>query len=107
MGKSTTASPSSFNNDLGIPLTILDAVGSRNLVVEVGANTCGEIEPLARLVAPNIAIITSIQKAHLKGFGSIDTILNEKINDNFGPGKRDGSHPELKKIYWKVSVNFV
>ena len=79
LGKGTTASPASFNNDLGIPLTILDAVGSRNLVVEVGANACGEIEPLARLVAPDIAIITSIQKAHLKGFGSIDTILNEKI----------------------------
>jgi UDP-N-acetylmuramoyl-tripeptide--D-alanyl-D-alanine ligase len=79
LGKGTTASPASFNNDLGIPLTILDAVGSRNIVVEVGANACGEIEPLARLVAPDIAIITSIQKAHLKGFGSIDTILNEKI----------------------------
>ena len=78
LGSGVTASPSSFNNDLGIPLTLLGAVGSRNIVVEVGANEPGEIEPLAKLAAPDIAIITSIQKAHLAGFGSIATILQEK-----------------------------
>jgi UDP-N-acetylmuramoyl-tripeptide--D-alanyl-D-alanine ligase len=79
LGSGTMASPASFNNDLGIPLTLLSAVGSTNLVVEVGANACGEIEPLAKLVAPDIAVITSIQKAHLEGFGSVDAILNEKM----------------------------
>lgn len=79
LGEGVVASPASFNNDLGIPLTLLDAVGAKNLVVEVGANAFGEIEPLAQLVSPDIAIITSIQKAHLEGFGSIDTILQEKI----------------------------
>ena len=78
LGDTVTASPASFNNDLGIPLTLLDAVGSKNIVVEVGANKPGEIEPLAKLVAPDIAVITSIQKAHLEGFGSIATILQEK-----------------------------
>lgn len=78
LGSGVTASPASFNNDLGIPLTLIGAVGSRNVVVEVGANELGEIEPLAKLVAPDIAIITSIQKAHLAGFGSVATILQEK-----------------------------
>lgn len=79
LGEGVVASAASFNNDLGIPLTLLDAVGAKNLVVEVGANACGEIEPLAQLVSPDIAIITSIQKAHLEGFGSLDTILEEKV----------------------------
>jgi UDP-N-acetylmuramoyl-tripeptide--D-alanyl-D-alanine ligase len=78
LGDSVTASQASFNNDLGVPLTLLDAVDSKYLVVEVGANEPGEIEPLAKLVSPDIAIITTIQKAHLEGFGSISTILKEK-----------------------------
>jgi len=89
LGEGTVASPASFNNDLGIPLTILNETDSQNLVIEVGANACGEIEPLARLVAPDIALITSIQKAHLVGFGSLGAILQEKIK-LFGELQTDG-----------------
>jgi len=78
LGERTTSSAQSFNNDLGVPLTILDAEDSDFLVVEVGANAVGEIEPLARLVQPDIAILTSIDKAHLEGFGDRDTVLREK-----------------------------
>ncbi len=79
LGSDVTVSPASFNNDLGIPLTLLSGGSTKNIVIEVGANACGEIEPLAALVGPDIAIITAIQKAHLEGFGTIEAIFNEKM----------------------------
>lgn len=79
LGDKTTSSKLSFNNDLGVPLTILDAEDAAFLVTEIGANEVGEIEPLARLVEPDIAILTSLGKAHLEGFGSSETIKREKM----------------------------
>lgn len=79
LGEGAVISPRSFNNDLGIPLTLLSATDADDLVIEVGANACGEIKPLAELISPNIAILTSIQKAHLEGFGSIEAIVREKV----------------------------
>ncbi len=78
LGKGATVSIKSFNNDLGVPLTILDAEQSNYLVTEIGANDVGEIEPLANLVKPDIAILTSVEKAHLEGFGTKDIVLKEK-----------------------------
>ncbi len=79
LGDTTTASLHSFNNDLGVPLTILDAEDSSFLVAEIGANEVGEIEPLAKLVRPDIAILTSLGKAHLEGFGSPEAVKREKM----------------------------
>lgn len=80
LGDKTTASMFSFNNDLGVPLTILDAEDSEFLVTEIGANAVGELEPLAKLVKPDIAILTSIAKAHLEGFGDQETVKREKLH---------------------------
>jgi len=79
LGDSAVASRRSFNNDLGIPLTILDGERASILIAEVGANEIGEIEPLAKLIQPDIAILTSIEKAHLEGFGNKKTVLTEKV----------------------------
>ena len=79
LGDNTTASLCSFNNDLGVPLTILDAEEADFLVTEVGASEAGDIEPLARLVKPDIAVLTSIGKAHLAGFGDQETLKREKM----------------------------
>ena len=78
LGDKVAASMDSFNNDLGVPLTVLDAEHADYLVAEIGANAIGEIEPLASLARPDIAIITSIEKAHLEGFGDMKTVLREK-----------------------------
>jgi len=78
LGPTATKSKKSFNNDLGVPLTILDAEGAEYLVAEVGANEIGEIAPLATLVQPDIGILTTIGHAHLEGFGDYKTILAEK-----------------------------
>lgn len=82
-----SASPKSFNNDIGVPLTLL-ASGSTDgyLVVEVGMNHPGEISPLARMAAPNVAIVTMAGRAHLGGMGSVEAIIDEKatIVDGLG-----------------------
>ncbi len=69
----------SFNNEIGVPLTLLSATPQdKYLVVEVGANAPGEIAALARIVEPDVALITMIGRAHLEGFGSLDVIAAEK-----------------------------
>lgn len=76
-----SASPKSFNNDLGVPLTILNADPDADfLVCEVGTNAPGEIEVLSRLVRPDVAVITTVGRAHLEGFGSVEAIAREKAS---------------------------
>jgi UDP-N-acetylmuramoyl-tripeptide--D-alanyl-D-alanine ligase len=73
------SSPKSYNNDLGVPLTILGApAGTQYLLCEVGSNEPGEIEPLSRIIRPHVVVITSIGRAHMEGFGSLDAVAAEK-----------------------------
>ena len=75
----THASPKSFNNHLGVPLTLLGApADAQFLVVEIGMNHPGEIEPLARMAAPRAALVMNAGTAHLGGVGSRDGIAQEK-----------------------------
>jgi UDP-N-acetylmuramoyl-tripeptide--D-alanyl-D-alanine ligase len=74
-----SASPKSYNNDIGVPLTLLNvAPGDQYVVCEVGTSGPGEIERLARVCDPDIAVITSIGRAHLAGLGSVEGIACEK-----------------------------
>lgn len=71
----------SFNNDLGVPLTLLAVrPGDQYLVCEVGMNAPGEIEALSRIVRPHVAVITSVGRAHLERLGSIEAIAAEKAS---------------------------
>ena len=73
------SSPKSFNNDIGVPLTLLSAKSSDKFaVVEIGTNAPGEIADLARIAAPDIAVITMIGRSHLEGLGSIEGVAREK-----------------------------
>lgn len=83
------ASRKSFNNDLGVPLTILGVrSGDQYLLCEVGANAPGEIEQLSRIIRPHVVVITSVGRAHLEGFGSIESVASEKASlaDHLEPG---------------------
>lgn len=88
-GLAGTASARSFNNALGVPLTLLNArEGDDYVVCEIGTSGPGEIAALAALARPDVAVITSIGRAHLERLGSVDGIAREKasILDHRGPG---------------------
>lgn len=74
-----TASQKSFNNAVGVPLTILAAKeNDQYLICEVGTNHPGEIKILAEVVRPDIAVITSIGREHLEGFGDLAGVAAEE-----------------------------
>ena len=73
------ASPASFNNAIGVPLTLLGATGAEwALVVEIGTNAPGEIADLAALVRPEVGVVTAVGAAHTAAFGTIDDVAREK-----------------------------
>ena len=73
------ANPGNLNSLVGVPLTVLGAdEDSEYMVCEVGANQRGEIDTLAGLLRPDIAVITNIGDAHVGYFGSRDAIASEK-----------------------------
>ncbi len=77
--KRGTCSRRSFNNDLGVPLTLLNAGGDDDYVVcEIGASGPGEIARLAAIARPRVGVITSIGRAHIEGFGSLAGVVREK-----------------------------
>ena len=68
-----------FNNEIGLPLSILQSRGTEKFAVfEIGTNHPGEIIHLADIIRPNIAIITNIGDAHIGNFGSKENIAEEK-----------------------------
>lgn len=76
---SVLASEKSFNNDLGVPLTLVKLKPEhRFAVLELGANHVGEIVVLAKLVKPTISVITMVASVHIEGFGSVDNIARAK-----------------------------
>lgn len=76
-----TASQKSFNNDVGVPLTILSASpGDQFLICEVGTNAPGEIATLAAAVQPDIGVITSIGREHLERLGSLRGVAREEAH---------------------------
>ncbi len=73
------SSPSSFNNDVGVPHTLLLGDETTKLfVVEMGTNQRGEIAALARIARPTAGVITNIGASHLEGLGSLDGVAQEK-----------------------------
>lgn len=69
-----------LNNHLGLPLTLLRLrLSHRFCVAEVGANHEGEIRDLARLLKPQAAVLTQISPVHLEGFGSLEGVMNAKL----------------------------
>ena len=85
----THASAASYNNHWGVPLSLARCPQSAKYAVfEIGMNHAGEITPLAKLVRPHVAIVTSIAPVHLEYFGSLKKIADAKaeIFSGFGPG---------------------
>src|SRR5216683_2739678 len=75
------ASPSSFNNFWGVPLTLCNASPNASLwVVEMGMNQTGEIARLRELTRPTVALVVNVQPLHLEKLGSLEAIRREKAS---------------------------
>jgi UDP-N-acetylmuramoyl-tripeptide--D-alanyl-D-alanine ligase len=76
-----SASPKSFNNHVGVPLTILPADPMQDyLVLEIGTNHPGEVAALADISRPDIAVITNAGAEHLEGLGDLDGVRRENAS---------------------------
>jgi UDP-N-acetylmuramoyl-tripeptide--D-alanyl-D-alanine ligase len=75
----TTANERSFNNEQGLPTTILNTPDDTEvMVVEMGMRGFGEIESLCRIAAPHIGVVTSVAEAHSDRVGGIDGVERAK-----------------------------
>lgn len=79
-GFPTARTHGNLNNQVGVPLTLLE-IGPEHrwAVVEMGMNQPGEIAPLARISAPDIAVVTNVAASHLEGLGTVEAVLEEKL----------------------------
>ncbi len=75
----TSASERSFNNELGLPLTLLNAPADAQWVVlELGARGIGHVSRLAEVARPVVGIVTSVAMAHVEYFGDLDGVARAK-----------------------------
>ncbi|MDZ7825858.1 MAG: UDP-N-acetylmuramoyl-tripeptide--D-alanyl-D-alanine ligase [Gammaproteobacteria bacterium] len=81
------AAEGSLNNHIGVPLSLARMpADAASAVFEIGMNSPGEIEPLARLVRPDVALVLNVLPVHLEGLGSIEAIRTEKLSIARGLG---------------------
>jgi UDP-N-acetylmuramoyl-tripeptide--D-alanyl-D-alanine ligase len=75
----TSASEGSFNNELGVPLTLANAPDDTELaVVEMGARGRGHVALLCDVARPTVGVVTVVAGAHLEQFGSLDDVATAK-----------------------------
>ncbi|MDG1139022.1 MAG: UDP-N-acetylmuramoyl-tripeptide--D-alanyl-D-alanine ligase [Opitutales bacterium] len=79
LGRNCHRTEGNFNNYLGVPLTLSKLDLSNDYgVIEVGINKIGEMSELARILSPNLVLITMIGISHLEGLVNLETIASEK-----------------------------
>ncbi len=78
-GLSVLSSPASFNNDVGVPLTLLEMEDEHQAaIMEIGTNHPGEMAHLSEMVQPTHGMITSVGGSHIGHFGSVEAVAQEK-----------------------------
>jgi UDP-N-acetylmuramoyl-tripeptide--D-alanyl-D-alanine ligase len=76
---STLASEASFNNDIGVPLTLMRLEKSHLVaVLEAGTNHPGELAPLVKMIQPKFGVLTNIGREHLEFFGDVAGVAQEE-----------------------------
>ena len=77
-------SEGNFNSTLGMPLSLLQMEDADYFVLEIGINHPGEMEPLARALAPDLAVLTNVGSAHIGNFLNAEHLLAEKLKISAG-----------------------
>jgi UDP-N-acetylmuramoyl-tripeptide--D-alanyl-D-alanine ligase len=105
-------SPRSYNNEVGVPLTIIATPDdARYLVAEVGSRGPGHIEFLMPAVRPDVALVTNLGVVHLETFGTTEALANAKFELVEGLGA-DGvavlpaGEPRLHRAHRGSTVTF-
>jgi UDP-N-acetylmuramoyl-tripeptide--D-alanyl-D-alanine ligase len=108
----TFTSKNSFNNHIGVPLTLASIpLDSEYVVIEIGMNHGGEIKPLAQLVKPDIAVVTNVLPSHIGNFKSLNEIAEEKgqifkgLKENFTAIIHKGNDAEIFNILKKSAIS--
>ncbi len=98
-----TKTHANFNNEIGVPVTLLNMDASTEaVVVEMGMDHFNQLDLLSRLVTPDIAVITMIGEAHIEFFGTRDKIADAKMEITHGLQEDgflvfDGDEPLLQE----------
>ena len=82
-------SEGNFNSTIGMPLSLLQMEDADYFVLEVGINHAGEMEPLARALAPKLAVLTNVGSAHIGHFADARELLQEKLKLAAGQRSED------------------
>ncbi|WP_310325389.1 UDP-N-acetylmuramoyl-tripeptide--D-alanyl-D-alanine ligase [Roseateles asaccharophilus] len=81
-GDDALATQGNYNNDIGVPLTLMrlrhdDELSHRAAVIELGMNHPGEIAPLAAMTAPTVALVNNAQREHLEFMATVEAVARE------------------------------
>lgn len=96
-----SCSPKSFNNDIGVPLTIFPADERQDyLVLEIGTNHPGEVAHLSKMSLPDVAVITNCSQEHLEFLGDVAGVRRENASITDGMNAKgslvvNGDDPDL------------
>jgi UDP-N-acetylmuramoyl-tripeptide--D-alanyl-D-alanine ligase len=82
VGNDALATEGNYNNDIGVPLTLLrlrhdDERSHRAAVVELGMNHPGEIAPLAAMAQPTVALVNNAQREHQEFMATVEAVARE------------------------------
>ena len=99
---SVLATKANLNNEIGVPLTLLNISPEHDFaVIEMGAGRANDIRYLTQFAQPNIALLTNALAVHIEGFGDLQTVVNTKgqilenlPNDGWAVINADSPHVE-------------
>lgn len=78
-GMKVRSSPGSFNNEIGLPLTLLGGTeDTEALICEMGSRGAGHIRDLCEIAAPDMGVVTNVGVAHMELFGSLEALADAK-----------------------------
>jgi UDP-N-acetylmuramoyl-tripeptide--D-alanyl-D-alanine ligase len=115
-GQGNTVAPAgNYNNELGVPLTLLQCDRStKYAIIEMGARHSGDIAHLASIARPDLAVVLRVGMAHIGEFGSIETIAKTKseLVSSLSPsgvailGQYDRFTPAMASLHAGKTITF-